>query len=275
MARLPETSTSSRGPAVTILHGQVAVVTGGSREIGAAMAVTLAHAGASVLVAHHDEPEQAEVVVLRIRAAGGQALGVSADLSSVAENQRLVARAVEAYGQLDIFVANAGLTTWGPFLEVDEATWDTVVDLNLKGSFFGAQAAARQMVTQLDASRLPRGGRIVFSSSVTGVAALPDCSPYAVTKAGLRHMATVLALELGTYGVTVNALGIGATLNACNSRDDPDYQTHWAAVTPTGRCAQPEDVAGALLYLVSPEARMINGHTLMVDGGWAAVGKVP
>ncbi|MGY2897283.1 SDR family NAD(P)-dependent oxidoreductase [Deinococcus sp. UYEF24] len=260
---------------MTTLQGKVAIVTGGSREIGAAMSEALARAGASVLVAHHDEPEQAEAVVSRIRAAGGQALSMSADLSSVAENRRLVAQAAETYGRLDIFVANAGLTTWGRFLDVDEATWDTVANLNLKGSFFGAQAAARQMVTQSDASRKPCGGRIVFSSSVTGVAALPDCSPYAVTKAGLRHMATVLALELGGYGVTVNALGIGATLNARNTHDDPDYEAHWAAVTPTGRCGLPEDVAGALLYLVSPEARMISGHTLMVDGGWSAVGKMP
>ncbi|WP_407572553.1 SDR family NAD(P)-dependent oxidoreductase [Deinococcus altitudinis] len=260
---------------MTTLQGKVAIVTGGSREIGAAMASALARAGASVVVAHHGEAEQAEAVVSRLRAAGGQAVAVSADLSSVAENRRLVEHAAGTFGRLDIFVANAGLTTWGSFLDADEATWDTVVDLNLKGSFFGAQAAARQMVTQTDASGKPCGGRIVFSSSVTGVAALPDCSPYAITKAGLRHMATVLALELGVYGVTVNALGIGATLNARNVRDDPDYEAHWAAVTPTGRCGQPEDVADALLYLVSPEARMISGHTLMVDGGWAAVGKTP
>ncbi len=260
---------------MTTLQGKVAIVTGGSREIGAAMSEALAQAGASVIVAHHNESERAEAVVSRIRDAGGQALTVSANLSSVAENQRLIARAVEAYGRLDIFVANAGLTTWGRFLDVDEGTWDTVIDLNLKGSFFGAQAAARQMVTQMDASGRPGEGRIVFSSSVTGVAALPDCSPYAVTKAGLRHMATVLALELGRYGITVNALGIGATLNARNTHDDPEYETHWAAVTPTGRCELPEDVAGALLYLVSPEARMISGHTLMVDGGWSAVGKTP
>jgi NAD(P)-dependent dehydrogenase (short-subunit alcohol dehydrogenase family) len=261
---------------MTSLQGKVAIVTGGSREIGAAMAEALAGAGAAVVIAHHAEPELAEVAVARIREAGGQAITEVADLSSVAENQRLVARAVEAFGRLDIFVANAGLTIWGPFLEVDEATWNTVVDLNLKGSFFGAQAAARQMVAQRAAAPDdPYGGRIVFSSSVTGVVALPNCSPYAVTKAGLRHMATVLALELGPYGITVNALGIGATVNARNLRDDPDYENHWAGVTPTGRCGQPEDAAAALLYLVSPEAHMVNGHTLMIDGGWTTVGRMP
>lgn len=261
---------------MTTLQGKVAIVTGGSREIGAAMAEALADAGAAVLIAHHGPPELAEVAAARIQAAGGQALTHMADLSSVAENQRLVARAVEAFGRLDIFVANAGLTMWGSFLETDESTWDTVVDLNLKGSFFGAQAAARQMVAQQAAAPDdPYGGRIVFSSSVTGVAALPNSSAYAITKAGLRHMASVLAVELGGYGITVNALGIGATVNERNLRDDPDYAAHWAGVTPTGRCGRPEDVAAALRFLVSPEARMVNGHTLVIDGGWARTGRTP
>ena len=258
------------------LQGKVAIVTGGSREIGVAMAETLAGAGAAVVIAYHGEPELAEAAVARIRAAGGQALLEVADLSTVADNRRLVARAVEAFGRLDIFVANAGLTMWGPFLEVDEAIWDAVVDLNLKGSFFGAQAAARQMVAQQTATPGEAyGGRIVFSSSVTGVVALPNCSPYAVTKAGLRHMATVLGRELGPHGITVNALGIGATVNERNLRDDPEYEAHWAGVIPTGRCGHPDDVAAALLYLVSPEARMVNGHTLLIDGGWSTVGHAP
>jgi 3-oxoacyl-[acyl-carrier protein] reductase len=259
-----------------LLEGRVAIVTGGSREIGAAMAEALANAGAAVVVAHHAEPELAESTVERIRTAGGRAQAEKADLSGVADNRRLVARAVDAFGRLDIFVANAGITTWGPALEVDEATWDTVVDLNLKGSFFGAQAAARQMVAQRAAAPGDSyGGRIVFSSSVTGVAAVPNCLPYAVTKAGLRHMATVLALEFGHYGITVNALGIAATVNERNLRDDPDYASHWASVIPTGRCGQPGDVADALLYLVAPQASMVNGHTLMLDGGWSAVGRMP
>jgi 3-oxoacyl-[acyl-carrier protein] reductase len=259
---------------MTSLQGKVAIVTGGSREIGAAMAQALAGAGAAVVIAHHGAPELAEAVVARIRAAGGQVLAHQADLSSVADNQWLVAQAVEEFGRLDIFVANAGMTMWGPFLQVDEATWDTVVNLNLKGSYFGAQAAARQMIAQRTSGDTS-GGRIVFSSSVTGVVALPNCSAYAVTKAALRHMATVLALELSRYGITVNTLGIGATVNERNLRDDPDYERHWAEVIPTGRCGQPEDAAAALLFLVAPEAGMVSGHTLMIDGGWTTVGHAP
>jgi NAD(P)-dependent dehydrogenase (short-subunit alcohol dehydrogenase family) len=259
-----------------LLHGRVAIVTGGSREIGAAMAEVLAGAGAAVVIAHHNAPELAAGVVGRLVAAGGQALAVQADLADVGVNQRLVEQAVAAFGRLDIFVANAGITMWGPFLAIDEATWDAVVDLNLKGSFFGAQAAARQMIAQRRATpHDDYGGRIVFSSSVTGIVAVPNCAAYAVTKAGLRHMATVLAHELGPHGITVNALGIGATVNERNLRDDPDYVAHWEAVTPARRCGTPADAAAALRYLVSPGARMVNGHTLMIDGGWSDGGAVP
>ncbi|MBK9714583.1 MAG: SDR family oxidoreductase [Kouleothrix sp.] len=256
------------------LQDRVAIVTGASREIGAAMAERLAAAGAAVLVTHYREPDRAGQVVERIVAAGGRALAHDADLSSVAENYRLVARAVEAFGRLDIFVANAGLTIFKPFLETDERAWDTLAGLNLKGSFFGAQAAARQMIAQ--GARAGRyGGRIVFSSSVTGVQGVPNLSAYGITKAGLRHMARTLAPELGRYGITVNALGIGAVVNARNLQDDPEYASHWGGVIPTGRALQPADVASALLYLASPEAEMITGHTLLIEGGWTALSPIP
>jgi NAD(P)-dependent dehydrogenase (short-subunit alcohol dehydrogenase family) len=258
------------------LAGRVAVVTGASREIGAAMAEALAMRGAAVVVGHYDEAELAESVVARIRSAGGRAVAENGDLSRIADNRRLVERAVTEFGRVDIFAANAGLVRWVPFLEVDEPTWDEVVDLNLKGSFFGAQVAARQMVAQRTAAEDDGyGGRIVFSSSVTGIRTVPNLSAYAVTKAALRHMATVLAVELGRYGITVNALEIGATVNARNLRDDPSYERHWARVIPTGRAVQPVDLAAALAFLASDEAAMVTGHTLTVDGGWSGVGHVP
>lgn len=259
------------------LHDNVAIVTGASREIGAAMAEALARAGAAVLVAHYAEPERAAAVVARISANGGRALAHDADCSSVAANQQMVARAVEAFGRLDIFVANAGLTLASTFLNTNEADWDTLTNLNLKGSFFGAQAAARQMIAQATggAATAGSGGRIIFSSSVTGVQAVPNLVAYGVTKAGLRHMAKVLALELGPHGITVNALGIGATVNARNVQDDPQYAEHWTSVIPTGRVGYPTDVADALLFLVSPAATMVTGHTLMIDGGWAMTSNLP
>jgi NAD(P)-dependent dehydrogenase (short-subunit alcohol dehydrogenase family) len=115
----------------------------------------------------------------------------------------------------------------------------------------------------------------VFSSSVTGALALPNCSAYAVTKAGLRHVAKVLALQLGQYGTTVNALGMSASANECNLRDDPDYKTRWAGVTPTRRCDHSDDAAAALLEALPPEAHMVSDHTLMINGGWTTVGHAP
>jgi 3-oxoacyl-[acyl-carrier protein] reductase len=200
----------------------------------------------------------------------------AADLSQVSENRGLVAKAVEAFGRLDIFVANAGLTLWSDFLETEEAGWDTVVDLNVKGSFFGAQAAARQMIAQRTrASADSYGGRIVFSSSVAGVQAVPKLSAYGITKAALRHMAKVLAIELGRHGITVNALGITSTVNERNLRDDPQYVEHWGRLLPVGRVGWPADVANALLFLVSNEASMVNGHTLVIDGGWTSTSPLP
>ena len=253
----------------TPLAGKVAVVTGASSEIGAAMAEALAARGAAVVAAHNDESDLVEPLVERIRSAGGRAVPHGADLSRVAENHALVERAVEEFGRLDVFAANAGLTRWAPFLDVDEAIWDAVVDLNLKGSYFGAQAAARRMRAQ------GSGGRIVLSSSVTGTVAIPNLSVYATTKAALQHMAAVLALELGPSGITVNALAIGATLNRRNLADDPDYAEHWAGVIPVGRVGRPQDVADALVFLASDQAAMVTGHTLTVDGGWSHVGLVP
>ena len=251
----------------TPLVGQVAVVTGASREIGAAMAEALARRGAAVVVAHFGEPELAAATVARIQAAGGTAVPHAADCSKIVDAQGLVERAVGEFGRLDVFVDNAGLTMWAPFLDYTEAAWDTVMDLNLKGSFFGAQAAARQMIRQ------SAPGSILFSSSVTGLQAISHLSAYGISKAGLRQMARCLALELGPHHISVNALAIGAIVNARNLHDDPDYAAHWAGVCPAARAGQPEDVARALLFLV--ENPYITGETLVVDGGWSITSPTP
>jgi 3-oxoacyl-[acyl-carrier protein] reductase len=119
------------------------------------------------------------------------------------------------------------------------------------------------------------GGRIIFSASVAGMQAIPGLSAYGVTKSGLRFMARALGLELGRHGITVNSIGIGATVNERNLQDDPDYDAHWASVNPAGRAGRPSDVAQALLFLASPAAAMVNGHTLVIDGGWNTRGAMP
>jgi NAD(P)-dependent dehydrogenase (short-subunit alcohol dehydrogenase family) len=247
---------------------KVAIVTGTNREIGSAIVTGLAQAGFAVLAAHYGEADRVQVMLENLRSQGLQVESFEADLTVVENNERLVARALELWGRLDVFVGNAGLTVHVPFLETSENQWDTVVDLNLKASFFGAQAAAKAMMA--------RGqGRIVFSSSVTGVQAIPKLAAYGITKAGLIHMAQTLGAELGPHGITVNALGIGATINERNLQDNSSYESDWANVIPTGRVGTPEDVAQAVIWLTSSAAAMVNGHTLMIDGGWSAAGRVP
>lgn len=246
-----------------------AIVTGASREIGAAMVEALAGAGYHVLASHYGEAERVAALLERVRAGGGRVIAHEADLSSLAANQALVERAVAEFGRLDLLAANAGLTIAAPFLETTESIWDTLFDLNLKGSYFGAQAAAKQMIAQ------GGGGRIVFSSSVTGIQACRNLSAYGITKAALQHMARVIGLELAPHRITVNAIGIGAILNDRNLADDPDYEAHWDAITPLGRVGQPADIANALLYLASDQASWVTGHTLLVDGGWTMQSPLP
>ena len=257
------------------LKNKVAIVTGVNREIGAAMAETLAGAGAQVLATHYGEAERVAVLVARVQAAGGTIATIDADLRHIAACQRVAASAVELYGRIDIFAANAGVTLRSPFLETTEATWDMLVNLNLKGAYFGAQAAAQQMVAQGLAGPAKAPYRIVFTSSVTGIQAAPGSSVYAVTKAGLRHMAVTLAGELGQYGITVNAIAPGAVLNERNLAEQPNYEAVWNDITPVGRVGQPQDIANALRFLVSPEAEWISAQTIVVDGGWSVLGHYP
>ena len=258
------------------LTGRVAIVTGASKEIGAAMAEALAREGAAVVVHYATDVEPAQQVAQHIREGGGRAIVFGADCSKVSDNYALVDAAVKAFGRLDIFVANAGITRFGRLLDYSEESFETVIGLNFKGSYFGAQAAANQIIGQ------PRlnaddhyGGRIVFSSSVAGVAGVIGLSAYGSTKAAINFMAQVFAQELGLHSITVNSLGIGSTVNSRNLRDDPLYAEHWAEVLPIHRALTPEDSAAALMYLVSPAASGVTGATLMVDGGQYTQCRIP
>ena len=257
------------------LHNKVAIVTGVNREIGLAMAEELAAAGARVLAAHYGEVERVQPLVERVRANGGVIELVDADLRVVAECRRVVAEAVARFGRVDILAANAGLSLGHAFLDEDEVTFDTLIELNLKGSFFCAQAAARQMAAQGREGLEHTPYRIVFTASVTGVRAAPGVAAYAVTKAGICHLATTLAAEIGQYGITVNAIAPGAISNERNLANDPEYDSRWAALSPAGRVGQPGDIARALRFLVSPDAAWISGQTLIVDGGWSVQGFYP
>jgi len=163
--------------------------------------------------------------------------------------------------------SNIGQTAVYPYYTPD--AFDRLMGVNLRGSYFTAQAAAKEMIVNKSA------GRIVLMSSVTGDQAFPNLGAYGITKAGIRMMAKVLGLELGGYGITVNAISPGATLTERTLLDDPNYERNWAGVTPTNRVGYVEDIVAAALFLASPEARHVNGHTLQVDGGWTAQSPIP
>jgi 3-oxoacyl-[acyl-carrier protein] reductase len=242
--------------------GKVAVVTGVNREIGAAIAQLFVAAGAQVYAAYHGEPERVEALLQECAGLTGRLTVSDCDLRDSAAHEALIQRAVTTYGAVDMFVANAGVTVFGPFLAMSESDYDTVFDLNLKGTFFGAQAAARQMINQ------GRGGRIVLSSSVTGITAMAGASVYGTSKAALCHLAAILGVELGRSGITVNAIAIGATVNDRNLADNPEYARLWGTLSPMGRVGTPHDVAQTVSYLCSDAAQLVNGHTLTIDGGW-------
>lgn len=247
----------------------MALVTGAGTGIGQALAARLAREGARVAVSYHTNEDGARETLRQVEAAGAEGALLQGDLRTADAARSVVDRAVERFGRIDALVNNAGMTSWGPFLEYTEEAFDTVVDTNLKGSYFASQAAARHFVRQ------GSPGRIVFISSLAGVNAMPFLSAYSMTKAALRMLARSLGLELGPKGITVNAIGVGPTLNARNLADDPEYDAHWGQVVPVGRAAVPEDTCSAAVYLLSDEAGYVNGTTLMVDGGWSGYGPTP
>jgi NAD(P)-dependent dehydrogenase (short-subunit alcohol dehydrogenase family) len=249
------------------LTGKVAIITGASREIGAAAAARLAAEGAAVVLSHHNETALAEAHAQAIRAAGGTAVVFDADLTQTEPCEALVDFAERTFGHVDIMYANAGVTVFKPFLETDAATWDLQMNLNVRGAFFCAQAAAKRMIKH------GQGGRVIFSSSVAGIRAAPGISAYSVTKAALRQMARTLSAELAVYKITVNAIGIGAVLNERNVKIDPAYAETWGRMNPLGRVILPDDVAGAVRFLCSDDAAMITGQTIVVDGGWVMAGR--
>ena len=246
------------------LHGQVAVVTGASRGIGRGLAEALAAAGATVAVTARSEADAAQVVD-HIVEAGHRAAAYALDVTDPAATRSVVDRIVADHGQLDIAVLNAGLGFNLPALEVDEAHWDSMMDVNLKGAFFSAQACARHMVER-------GSGRIVAISSQASTVGIVDHVAYSASKGGLNQMVRVLGLEWGPLGVTVNAVAptFIYTPGTAERLDDPAYRAAVVARIPLGDVGTTKDVAGAVIYLASDAGGLVNGSILAVDGGWTA-----
>lgn len=247
---------------------QTAVITGAGTGIGFAIARQLALKGAAVVLNDIDA-ERAETAAARIREEGGQCLAVPGDAGDVAFIYRMVDRAVDEFGHLDLAIANAGLTLFGDFFSYTPDDFQKVITLNLQGEFFLAQAAAKHMRER------GQGGKILLMSSVLSFQPYPQLAPYCMTKAALNMLARTLVLELAPYNITINALAPGATITERTLQDDPDYVQEWQRITPSGGAAHPDDIAKTALFLLSSDADHINGHTLLVDGGWASVGFYP
>ncbi len=252
----------------TLFQKKVAIVTGAGIGIGYAIAEQLALQGASVLLNDVDEAV-AEEASEQIRAAGGICQPFAGDVANVDTVRAMVAAAVEQFGRLDMAVCNAGLTVWGDFFEYTQDMFDRVTSVNLRGSYFLAQAAARQMREQ------GQGGRILFMSSVSGHQAIQYLSAYAMSKAALEMLARNLVVELSPYHITVNCIAPGATTTPRNLVDDPNYDQVWGKVIPVGKVSKPNDIAQAVLFLLSKGASQITGQTLVVDGGWSAISPSP
>lgn len=251
-------------------EGKAVLVTGAGVGIGYEICRQFAVAGANVSLNDID-PALANRAAAAINSEVGReaVYACACDVADVEAVRAMIADFVSKVGRLDVAVANAGLTNFGEFLSYTPEAFDRLTSVNLRGSYFTAQAAARSMIDSQIA------GRIILMSSVTGGQAFLNLGAYGVTKAGIRHMAKVLGLELGPHNITVNAISPGLILTERTTQDDPNAEANWAEVTPNGRAGQVEDIAAAALFLASPEARHINGQTLEVDGGWTTVSHVP
>ena len=243
------------------LQGQVALVTGASRGIGAAIAMTLAESGADIAVTARDSTSL-NGTAAQIAATGRRSISVACDVTDAESINTAVTHVETELGPIDILVNNAGVNIPRLALEATEAQWDTILDTNLKGAFLCSQRVGRTMVER-------RGGRIVNIASAAGLIPALERVAYCSSKAGLIMLTRVLALEWAQYGITVNAVAptFVETELAAQTLNRPGVREYWERTIPLGRLATTADVAAAVRYLVSPESSFVTGDVLSVDGG--------
>lgn len=246
------------------LAGRRALVSGGGRGIGRAIALGLAGAGADVIVGYHSGRAEAEAVAAEIAALGRRTGAVAGDVSQVDGVARIMAPTVETLGGLDILVSNAAALNRSAFLEMTPEQFDSVVAVVLRGVFLLGQAAARHMVAQ------GSGGSIINVSSISDTHAFPGLSHYQAAKAGVTMLTRGMALELAPHRIRVNALNPGVTatdINRGQRETNPDIWAQREARIPLGRAGQPDDHAGAAIFLASDDSAWVTGTALVVDGG--------
>jgi NAD(P)-dependent dehydrogenase (short-subunit alcohol dehydrogenase family) len=247
------------------LDDRVALVTGGSRGIGRAVALALAQAGADVVVAAR-KAQDLDPVAEEVRALGRRALAVPAHLGRRPDVDRLFETALQAFGRLDILVNNAATNpVFGPLLDVEEEAWDRIMTLNVKGYLLAAQRAAKAMAST-------GRGAIVNVASTAGLRASPGLGAYSVSKAAIIMLTRVLGRELGPIGIRVNAVAPALIETRFSEAlwKNPENLAWYLKSTPLGRTGQPDEVAGAVVYLCSDAASYVTGQTLLVDGGHLA-----
>lgn len=250
------------------LINKTAIVTGARRGMGRTHALALAKAGAKVVVSDISQ-EECQLVVDEIKKLGGEAIAVKCDVSKKEEVEAMMAKTVETFGKIDIMVNNAGICQFKPFLDLTEEEWDRTIDINLKGYFFCAQAAAIEMAKQ------KTGGVIVNIASIAmgqvGVG-FPAISHYCASKGGIVAMTEAMALELAPYGIRVNAIAPGAidTPMAASVTSDPKILEGTLTRIPLKRIGKPEEISSAVLFLASDASSYMTGSVMVIDGGWLA-----
>lgn len=247
---------------------KVVIVTGAGQGIGFEICRRFAAEGAYVILNDIDQILADNAVKIIAKDTGKDCVAFAGDSSDTIFIQKMVDEAVSRFGQLDIVIANAGITLFGDFFTYKPESFFRVMEVNLGGTFFLAQAAANQMRKQ------GSGGSMLFTSSVTGHQAHKDLAAYGMSKAALEMLAKNLVIELSPYKINVNTIAPGATLTE-RTTEDAAYSKIWSTITPMGRPASVADIANTALFLVSDEAKHITGQTIIVDGGWTCISPSP
>ena len=249
------------------IKGKVAIITGARRGMGRTHALKLSQAGAKVVVSDISE-EDCKIVVDEIKNQGGEAIGIKCDVSKKEDVDEMVRKTLENFGKIDILVNNAGICQFKPFLELTEEEWNKTLNINLKGYFLCAQAAAKEMAKR-------KSGVIVNVASIAmgqvGVG-FQNLAHYSASKGGIVAMTETLALELGPLGIRVNAVAPGMidTPMIESMKQDPKTMEETLARVPLHRAGKPEEVSNLVLFLASDESSYMTGSTVVIDGGWLA-----
>jgi glucose 1-dehydrogenase len=245
------------------LKGKVAIVTGGNSGIGLSVVMELAKQGANIVIDYVCHPEATEALERQVAALGDQAIGVKADVSTVAELQGLIDAAVKSFGRLDIMVNNAGVETRTSVLDTTEEQYEKVLAINLKSAFFGTQLAARQMIKQGE------GGRIINITSVHEEWPMPGNTAYCLSKGGMRMLTRTAGVELAPHNILVVGVGPGAVATPINlsTMKDPALMKKLNSAIPLGRMAQPEEIGRVVAFLAGEGASYVTATTIFADGG--------